>query len=53
MKNLGRAARRMKVSFFKSGRNKFESGTDWELSLDILSLRILLDTQAVICESGN
>ena len=52
MKNLGRAARRMKVSFFKSGRNKFESGTDWELSLDI-SLRILLDTQAVICESGN
>lgn len=53
MKNLSRAAGRMKVSFFKSGRNKFESGTDWELSLDILSLRILLDTQAVICESGN
>lgn len=42
--------------FFKirnTGRSKFECGTDQELSLDILSLRILLDTQIEISESGN
>lgn len=52
---MARAAGRMKLFFKirKTGRSKFESGTDQELSLDILSLRILLDTQIEISESGN
>lgn len=52
MKNLGRAARRMKVSFFKSGGASLKVGLT-RASLMTLSLRILLDTQVVICESGN
>lgn len=54
---MARTAGRRKLLFFKgrkTGRgSKFDSRADRELSLHMLSLRILLDTQVEICECGN